>query len=202
MSGAGASESACDAESLRFSSVDWITLGVYFALIIGVAWKAGRSSGSTEENNSFFLAEKGVVWWIVACSLLMSNVGAEHFVGLTGTAANSGVAVALFEWFATGPIVFLALIMLPVYMKSNVSTTLGYLKLRYGECVRQSVVALSLVLYVLTKISATLYAGGLVLSVVSGSAVSPLISVVLLILLTLGYTAVGGLKAVVWTETL
>lgn len=186
----------------------------YFAAMFGVGLRAscparggggaGRggarcgAEGAGGRGEEYFLADRAASWWAVAASVFSSNIGAEHFVGLAGTAAFSGVAVGFYEWGAVLCIFVLAYLFLPVFLQSAVATMPEFLERRYSPGVRTVTVWLSLVLYVLTKIGGTLYAGDLILQQVLG--VDPKFAAISLIAVTTLYTAAGGLLAVIQTE--
>jgi solute:Na+ symporter, SSS family len=162
---------------------------------------AAAAASSSTDTERYFLAGRSMPWFVVGCSLFASNIGSEHFVGLAGTAAASGIAVGFFEWGSLPPLLLLGWVFLPVYLASRLVTVPEYLERRYCARCRAAVVWVSLVLYVLTKIAATLYAGQLVISAVVPS-VNGWAAVCVLIGATALYTSVGGLKAVVYTEVL
>ena len=159
---------------------------------------SGGAGGGPGRGEAYFLADRAASWWAVAASVFSSNIGAEHFVGLAGTAAFSGVAVGFYEWGAVLCIFVLAYLFLPVFLQSAVATMPEFLERRYSPRVRTVTVWLSLVLYILTKIGGTLYAGDLILQQVLG--VDPRFAAVSLIAVTTLYTAAGGLLAVIQTE--
>ncbi len=191
-------------ESAILNSTDLATLLVYFLMLGGISvWVSARQQAAQEEKASaetFFLAERSVAWWAVAASVFSSNIGSEHFIGLCGSAAEQGLSVAWFEVGAVPCILTLAFFFLPVYLNSAVVTLPDYLVMRYGYKCRMTVVWLSLALYVFTKISATLFAGEIILTELSG--LNKWVAVVLLISGTALYTALGGLEAVIYTEAL
>lgn len=194
------------------SAAALLPLAAYLLALLGVTLAASRSSrravrggssgaGTGSAAEAYFLAERAVAWPAAAASLFASNIGAEHLVGLAGTGAASGTAVAFYELGAGVCLLILGYIMLPVYLSAAVATVPDYLEARYGTGARCALVFISLCLYMLTKMSATLFAGGVLLRAVGGDAAARY-SPVALIALTALYTLAGGLKAVVWTEAL
>jgi SSS family solute:Na+ symporter len=186
------------------STVDWILVGVYFSIIFGVAWWAIRKRQKT--STDYFLAGRHLGWMIVGASIFASNIGSEHLVGLAGTGATDGVAMAHFELHAWCLLV-LGWVMIPFYMRSRVFTMPEFLELRYSPTARTVLSIISLLAYVLTKIAVGIFAGGVVFSVLL-----PEISLfgldsfwvgsVLVILITGLYTILGGLRAVAYTEAI
>ena len=134
----------------------------------------------------------------VAASLFSSNVGSEHFVGLAGSGAAHGLAVGWYEWGAVPPLLLLGFFLLPVYLSSGIETMPEYVERRFCGPAKAAVVSISLALYVLTKASASLFAGVLILEAVSH--LQRYVAVALLVCGTAGYVLVGGLSAVVYTE--
>ena len=178
------------------------SLALYFLALAAVGFAANRSARSAATStDGYFLAERAVGWPAAAASLFASNIGAEHFVGLAGTGASSGSAVAFYELGAGVCLLALCYFFLPVYLSAGARTVPDYLEARYSPASRAALVAISLTLYILTKVGATLFAGGVVLREVAGEAAARF-APVLLIALTGLYTLAGGLKAVVWTEVL
>jgi solute:Na+ symporter, SSS family len=149
-------------------------------------------------------------WMIVGASIFASNIGSEHLVGLAGSGATSGVALAHFELHAWCLLV-LGWVLVPFYMRTRVYTTPEFLERRFSETSRWVLSIISLVAYVLTKIAVGIFAGGIVfgtllpeLQVQIGGTVfnSFWVGSVVIILLTGLYTVVGGMRAVAYTEAL
>ena len=158
----------------------------------------------------YFLAGRGLGWFVVGASIFASNIGSEHLVGLAGSGATSGVALAHYELHAWCLLV-LGWVLVPFYLRSRVFTTPEFLELRFSPTARWLLTAISLVAYVLTKIAVGIFAGGVVfgtlmpeLSVQLGGYTfnSFWIGSVAVVLLTGLYTVIGGMKAVAYTEAL
>ena len=160
-------------------------IGVYFSR---------RTNDSTE----YFLAGRSVGWIAIGASLFASNISSEHFIGLAGTGSSSGLAVGHFEWLAAFIVLFLGWIFVPFYLKSGVFTMPEFLERRYSRSSRMYLTSVSIVAYVITKISVTLYAGGLLLNKILGW--DMMTSAIVLIIVTGIYTIAGGLRAVIYTE--
>src|SRR5205823_2148104 len=116
----------------------------------------------------FFLASREVCWLAVGASLFASDIGSEHLVGLAGTGAASGLAVGHFEWLASFILLLLGWLFVPFYLRSGVYTMPEFLERRYNSGSRAYFTWVSIVGYVLTKISVTLFAGGIVMRAVTG----------------------------------
>lgn len=185
------------------SSLDWVVVGAYFALVAGVVAYASRSQNTAQD---YFLAGRNIGWFVIGASLFASNIGSEHLVGLAGAGAKSGVAMAHYELHAWCLLV-LGWVLLPFYFRTQVFTMPEFLERRYGPESRWVVSLVSLIAYVFTKVSVTVFAGGTVIA-----QVLPEISIFGLdafwtgalgvVILTGLYTVVGGLRAVVYADAL
>lgn len=187
------------------TTLDWVIILFYFAVIAGISWWAvkKKDKDSAEE---YFLAGRHLGWFIIGASIFASNIGSEHLVGLAGSGATDGVALAHYELHAWCLLV-LGWIMAPFYMRSKVFTMPEFLEKRFTPKARTVLSVISLIAYVLTKIAVGIYAGGVVfralLPEVNFMGMDSFwIGSILLIILTGIYTIVGGLRAVVYTETL
>ncbi len=187
--------------------VDWVVVGGYFALLLGLTWWSVLRNRETVDD--YFLAGRHLGWAIVGASIFASNIGSEHLVGLAGSGATSGVALAHFELHAWCLLV-LGWVMVPFYMRSGVYTMPEFLERRFSPTARWVLSLISLVAYVLTKIAVGIFAGGVVFGVLLpelqlqiGGAVfgSFWIGSVLVVVLTGLYTVVGGMRAVAYTDT-
>ncbi|GAA4278089.1 sodium:solute symporter [Aquimarina mytili] len=176
---------------------DWIVLGLYFLALIGVAiWVILQKNKNTED---YFLAGRNVGWFVIGASIFASNIGSEHVVGLAGTGAESGMPMAHYELHAWIVLV-LGWLFLPFYMRSKVFTMPEFLEKRFDSRSRWFLSIFSLVGYVITKVSVTIYAGGIVVSELIG--IPFWYGAIGIVVFTGIYTVVGGMKAVIYTETL
>lgn len=181
---------------------DYAALAAYFALLLGVAWWVVRQK--TDTSQDYFLAGKKAGWIVIGASLFASNIGSEHLVGLASTGANDGMAMAHYELHAWCLLV-LGWVMVPFYERSCVYTMPEFLERRYSSSARWFLSVVSLVAYVMTKISVTLFAGGIVFKALFPVEVIPGLSnfwvgAVGMVLITGLYTILGGLRAVLYTE--
>jgi SSS family solute:Na+ symporter len=177
--------------------LDWIVLGLYFGVIFGIAWWVIRQKQETP--SEYFLAGRHVGWFVVGAAIFASNIGSEHIVGLAGTAAKTGVAMGHYELHAWC-ILLLGWVFVPFYMRSKVFTMPEFLERRYSPTARWFLSIISLIAYVLTKVSVTVYAGAVVFQTLMG--VEFWTGALITVILTGIYTILGGLKAVVYTESL
>src|SRR5437899_10113861 len=130
------------------TTLDWLIVAGYFAGLLGVAWWVYRRQKDTADD--YFLAGRNLSWWIVGASIFASNIGSEHVVGLAGSGATSGVALAHYELHAWCLLV-LAWVFVPFYMRSMVYTMPEFLERRFSPGARWVLSIISLVAYVLTK---------------------------------------------------
>ncbi|MBN2279602.1 MAG: sodium:solute symporter [Candidatus Marinimicrobia bacterium] len=183
---------------------DWIIILGYFIIILGLAWWVIKQKQDTSDD--YFLAGRHLGWFIVGASIFASNIGSEHLVGLAGSGATDGVAMAHYELHAWCLLV-LGWVMVPFYMRSKVFTMPEFLERRFSPTARTTLSVISLVAYVLTKIAVGIFAGGIVFSVLLPELNlwgmdSFWIGSILVIILTGLYTVLGGLRAVAYTEAL
>jgi solute:Na+ symporter, SSS family len=184
--------------------LDLFIIFAYFALILGLAWWVMKRQKNTTDG--YFLAGRSLGWFIVGASIFASNIGSEHLVGLAGSGATDGVAMAHYELHAWCLLV-LGWVMVPFYMRSKVYTMPEFLERRFSPSARTFLSVVSLVAYILTKIAVGIFAGGVVFSVLLPELNwfgfdSFWIGSILVILITGLYTVLGGMTAVAYTEAL
>jgi SSS family solute:Na+ symporter len=177
------------------ATVDFVIVAIYFLVVLGIGFSfRKRTSNSTE----YFLAGRHVGWIAIGASLFATNISSEHFLGLAGAGSKSGLAVGHFEWLAVLILLLLGWVFTPFYLRSRVFTMPEFLDRRYSPAARYYLSTVSIIAYVLTKISISLYAGGILLNAVVGWDMYT--SAVVIVLVTGLYTVVGGLAAVIYTD--
>ena len=182
---------------MTFESLDWIVLVGYFVVLLGVAfWVIRKETKSTED---YFLAGRNVGWFVIGASIFASNIGSEHVVGLAGTGAAGNMPLAHYELHAW-IVLLLGWLFLPFYMRSGVFTMPEFLEKRFDARSRWFLSIFSILGYILTKVSVTIYAGGIVISNLLGFDFTT--SALLTVLVTGLYTVLGGMRAVVYTEAI
>ncbi len=186
------------------ATIDWIVILIYFVIILGIAWWVIRQSSDTSDD--YFLAGRNLGWFVVGASIFASNIGSEHLVGLAGSGATDGVALAHYELQAWCLLV-LGWLLAPFYIRSNVFTMPEFLERRFSETSRWLLSIISLVAYVLTKVAVGIFAGGIVFGVLLPEVNimglnSFWVGSILMIVLTGFYTMLGGLRAVAYTEAI
>ena len=187
-----------------FGLWDWITIAGYFGVLLAIAWWVVLQKNHTSGDS--FLAGKNAGWFVIGASLFASNIGSEHLVGLAGTGARDGMAMAHYELHAWCLLV-LGWVMVPFYQRSCVYTMPEFLERRYCPAARWFLSLFSLVAYVFTKISVTLFAGGVVFKALFPIEIIAGIDnfwfgACFMVILTGLYTIAGGLRAVLYTEAI
>ncbi|XP_012935634.1 sodium/glucose cotransporter 4 [Aplysia californica] len=175
-----------------------IIVFIILCLMVGIwaTWRTQRGSVS-----GYFLAGRDIMWFAIGASLFSSNIGSGSFIGLGGTGAASGIAVASYELNGLFCLLLLGWLFVPVYISSGVYTMPEYLMRRFGgQRLQLYMAVLSLIIYVFTKISADIYAGAIFIQ----QAVNwdMYASIVALLVVTAIYTVSGGLRAVIYTDTM
>jgi SSS family solute:Na+ symporter len=188
------------------SALDWLMIGLYFSILLCVAWWVVRRS--KENAADYFLAGRNLGWWIIGASIFASNIGSEHIVGLAGSGATSGVAMAHYELHAWCLLV-LAWVFVPFYMRSMVFTMPEFLERRFSVQSRYVLSIVSLITFVISKIAVGIFAGGVVFGTlfpemklnIGGMTIDSFwIGSVLVIVLTGLYTTLGGMRAVAYND--
>ncbi len=188
------------------ATIDWVIILAYFALLLGMTSWVIRKNRDTADD--YFLAGRNLGWLIVGASIFASNIGSEHLVGLAGSGATSGVALAHYELHAWCLLV-LAWVFVPFYTRSKVYTMPEFLERRFSPTSRWVLSAISLVAYVLTKIAVGNFAGGVVFGTlipelhvdIAGMSFNSFwVGSVAVVVLTGLYTVLGGMRAVAYTE--
>jgi SSS family solute:Na+ symporter len=187
-------------------TLDWIAIGAYFALLAGVAiWVINQREDTAAD---YFLAGRNLGWWVIGASIFASNIGSEHIVGLAGSGAKDGVALAHYELHAWCLLV-LAWVFVPFYMRSQVFTMPEFLERRFSVGSRYILSIVSLITFVLSKIAVGIFAGGVVFSTllpemhltIGGMELNSFwVGSILVIVLTSLYTMIGGMRAVAYND--
>ena len=176
-------------------AIDIAIIAVYFVIVFGIGFYFSRKERTSED---YFLAGRNVGWFAIGASLFVSNISTEHFIGLAGSGATSGLAVGHFEWLACLILLILGWVFVPFYLRSNVFTMPEFLERRFNRNCSIYLASISILAYIFTKISVHLYAAAIVLERVVGW--SPMTAAVLLVIATGIYTVAGGLAAVIYTD--
>jgi len=180
--------------------LDWAVVGLYFLAVFVVAFMMTRRESTRSSAEGYFLGGRDSGWFVIGASLFASNIGSEHLVGLAGTAAASGVAVGQFEILASLILLILGWVFVPFYLRSGVFTMPEFLERRYNATARWYLAVISITGYVLTKISVTIAAGGIVFEALMG--IDFWTGALVVVVATGIYTVFGGLRAVLYTDML
>jgi solute:Na+ symporter, SSS family len=175
--------------------IDLAIIAVYFMVVFAIGFYFARKERTSTD---YFLASRDVGWFAIGASLFVSNISTEHFIGLAGSGATSGLAVGHFEWLACLILLLLGWVFVPFYLRSNVFTMPEFLERRFNRQCSVYLAAVSILAYIFTKISVHLYAAAIVLERVVGW--SPMTAAVILVIATGVYTVAGGLAAVIYTD--
>jgi len=184
----------------RLETLDWMVVGGYFLAVFMVAYFVTRRESTRSSAEGYFLGGRDSGWFVIGASLFASNIGSEHLVGLAGTAAASGVAVGQFEILASIILLILGWVFVPFYLRSGVFTMPEFLERRYNATTRWYLAVISITGYVLTKISVTIAAGGIVFEALMG--IDFWTGALVVVVATGIYTVFGGLRAVLYTDML
>src|SRR5512133_1496584 len=141
------------------TSLDWIAIALYFSILLCVAWWVVKRRKDTATD--YFLAGRNLGWWIIGASIFASNIGSEHVVGLAGSGATDGVAMAHYELHAWCLLV-LAWVFVPFYARSLVFTMPEFLERRFSVHSRYVLSIVSLITFIVSKIAVGIFAGGVV----------------------------------------
>ena len=177
--------------------IDWIFVVLYLLVIAGVSvWSIRKSKETTSD---YFLANRNLGWFVIGASILASNVGSEHIVGLAGSAAKSGTVLGHYELHSY-IVLILGWVFVPFYLRSSVYTMPEFLERRFNPQSRRLLTIIQLISYVIAKASVTIFAGALVFNQFLG--VDFWTGAIILVVVTGVYTVLGGLHAVMYTEAI
>ncbi len=182
----------------RIEPLDLAIIVLYLAGILAVGVLSTRSRRVT--GSVFFLAGRSLKWWIVGAALFASNISTIHLVGFAASGYNEGLVWGNFEWMAGFTLVLLALVFAPFYFQSRIATLPEFLERRYSPASRSILAFMAIMAALLIHIGMSLYAGAAVFERFFG--ISLFTSIGIVALITVIYTVVGGLQAVVVTETI
>jgi SSS family solute:Na+ symporter len=182
----------------RLPLIDNLIILLYFILIVTI----GVITGIRRKNRSsdgFFLAGRSLNWLVIGAALFAANISTTHLVGLVAQGFEDGMVWGNFEWFAFPGLILLSLVFAPVYYKTRIATLPEFLEKRYGPHTRTMLGVIALLFAIFAHIGISLYAGAVVFKNFFGFEIN--LSLAVIIGATLVYTILGGLRAVVITET-
>ena len=194
--------------SFTFGTLDVIVFVGFILAVILISVLKSRSAGKSSED--YFLAGRGLPWWLIGFSLIAANISAEQFVGMSGNAAQcTGLAIASYEWIAAITLVAVAFIFLPMFLKSGIYTIPEFLEYRYNKFARSLMSLFMMIILVGVSTAAVIYLGALTIDTLfHGVMVFGCIEInVITAGWTLGilatiYVFIGGLQACAWADLL
>ena len=174
-------------------------IGVFVAFVGAVVGFSMVKSRKEKTSEDYFLASRGLKWWLIGFSIVAANISTEQLVGMAGQAAgNVGLAVSGYQLLGAVTIVFVAILFLPKFLRAGIYTMPEYLEYRYNSTARGIMAFYTMVIYVAVTITAVLYSGGLTLHKIFDMDITRAIWLVGVIAAV--YTTWGGLKAVAWAD--
>lgn len=184
-----------------------LEISLFLIAIIGVIglgiWK---SKDGAEDNGTsgYFLAGRGLTWWLVGFSLIAANISTEQFVGMSGSSANwLGMAIASYEWLAGFTLVVVGFVFLPRFLRTGVYTIPEFLELRFGVTARLVMAISMVIVLVVVTTAAVIFSGAkFVSNYYSDVAVLNNLTAVgwMIAIFAAIYVFIGGLKACAWTD--
>lgn len=181
-------------------SLSAIDITIFIAFVATVITVGLAKSRQEKDSEGYFLAGRGLQWWIIGFSLIAANISTEQFVGMSGQAADYvGLAIASYEWMAAITLVVVAFFFLPKFLRSGVYTAPEFLRVRFNDWARFIMAVFTMIMYVGVTISAVIYSGALTLSTLFPG-VGLVIAAWIIGLIAAVYVVSGGLKAVAWAD--
>ncbi len=181
---------------LNFTFLDSLIIIFYLIIVLSLGlYHAGKRDKNVDD---YFLGGKNLGWLAIGLSIFATNISSEHFIGLAGSGAFHGLVVGQFELMAIFILVILGWFLAPIYIKSGVITTPEFLEKRFDRRSRKFFASLSIIIYILTKITVTLFAGGILFERIFG--INIYASTMVIVLITGIYTVLGGATSVIKTS--
>jgi SSS family solute:Na+ symporter len=181
-----------------------IDLTISISYLLGIVaiglWFGTRKKSDDHSSNEYFLAGKTLKWPMIGLSLFATNISCVHLVSLAQSGFDTGFLNGNFEWMAAFTLILLALFFVPFYIKSGVATLPDFLERRYNKACRDWLAIVSVISAVIIHIAFSLLSGGIVLQTLFG--IDMYLSITIIAILTGLYTIIGGLRAVVVTESI
>src|SRR5438034_2355779 len=183
--------------TLTIPALDVAIILLYMSGILTIGLLSVRRIKIT--GNVFFLAGRSLSWPLVGAALFASNISTIHLVGLTASGYNEGLVWGNFEWMASYTLILLSLVFAPFYFRSRLSTLPEFLEKRYSPACRSFLAFMAIVAALFIHIGMSIYAGAAVFQQFFG--ISVVASILIVSVVVSIYTVLGGLKAVVITES-
>ncbi|MCP3964833.1 MAG: solute:sodium symporter family transporter [Lentisphaerae bacterium] len=181
---------------MQLNWMDVLVFALFFVIVVGVSVFKSRREKSSED---YFLAGRGLKWWLIGISIVAANISTEQFVGMAGQGAGSvGLAVSTWQLVGTIGIVIIAFTLLPRFLKAGIYTMPEYLEYRFNPASRSLMALITAVIYVTVLVPGVLYSGGLALHKILDMDLVP--GILLIGIIAAFYTVWGGLKAIAWAD--
>lgn len=189
--------------------LSWLDVGVFIGFVAAVVAVGIGMSRRKTDSEGYFLAGRGLSWWLIGFSLIAANISTEQFVGMSGSAANYlGLAIASYEWMAAITLVVVAFAFLPAFLSAGIYTIPEFLEYRYNRAARTVMSLLMVSVYVAVTFPAVVYSGALMIDVLFhgkqflGLTINLTSASWLIGILAAVYVVAGGLKACAWADLL
>jgi SSS family solute:Na+ symporter len=180
------------------ATLDLIVVAIYFVVVLAIGFYVARG---VETGEDLFLAGRSLRWPAIGGSLFASNISSTTLIGLAGAAYSSGIAVSNYEWMAGVVLVFMSFFVIPIYLRSRITTIPEYLQLRFDRRARLYFSFITIFLTIIVDTAGGIYAGAVVLRTFFPDLVLWQTCFALALIAGL-YTAAGGLAAVVYTDVI
>ena len=198
-----------------FELADYLVFAAYIVLLVGLGLFLSRGKKGEEKSSSdYFLAGNTLTWWAVGASLIAANISAEQFIGMSGSAFKSGIAIAAYELMAAATLIVVAKFLLPVMIKRKIFTIPQFLSERYNWGVGLAFSIFWLFLYVFINLTSVAWLGALAIKQILGLPDAPamvmgmqmdmtIMWIMLFLFVIAGvYSIYGGLASVAWTDVM
>jgi SSS family solute:Na+ symporter len=179
------------------SYLDIAIILIYFGIILWIAQWASKNKSESGGAVDYFLAGRNSGWLVIGASLFASNIGSEIILGVSGAGARGNMPMANFEIIASLVLILLGWVFVPFYLRTGVYTMPEFLEKRYSKACRSYLSVISILAYVITKISLIIFAGALVFETIG---IPFWTGAIITVVATGFYTVLGGLKAVIYTD--
>jgi SSS family solute:Na+ symporter len=178
--------------------LDFSIIALYFGFILWIAkWASEKKKNETFSSVDYFLAGKNQGWFVIGASLFASNIGSEIILGVSGAGARANMPMANFEILASLVLILFGWVFVPFYLRTGVYTMPEFLEKRYSGACRNYLSVVSVLAYIITKISLIIFAGAIVFEVLG---IPFWTGAIITVVATGFYTVLGGLKAVIYTD--
>jgi len=172
------------------------TFAAYLAAVVVIGFVSGRKG--TDSAADFFLAGRGLPWYVIGFSLVAASISSEQFIGEVGWAYEYGLAVANWEWLVWPAQAVLLLFFLPIFLNNRIFTVPEYLTRRFGRSVGSAFSIVCMIQYLVINLPLVLYSGGFLINRIFGMSLS--LAIWLIVVITGSYTIFGGLRSAAWVD--